>query len=330
MKRFVWLSIALPAAAFAQGSPPSPAQTPPTAAAAPSPTPSSTDRFANVRVEPRLLAPGVAMLTGAGGNMAVAFGDGPTLLVDSQFAELAPRVEAAISTLTPRAVGTLLNTHWHADHTGGNAAFARTGATIVAHANARQRLAAGQMLRGRAVQPATPSTLPSVTFADAGGTLHTGGGAVRARYFPAAHTDGDLVLFFERANVIHMGDIFFNGGTFPFIDRESGGSASGMLAAVEAVLARSDDATQIIPGHGPLARRSDLIAYRDMLKSVMSRVSAERARGRSLAQVIATRPAAQWDRFTDPFITADAFVTAVWEDSAIPRPNPRPRPPARR
>ncbi len=156
--------------------------------------------------------------------------------------------------------------------------------------------------------------------------LYPGGGTVRIEHHPNAHTDGDLVLWFESANVVHAGDIFFNGGTFPFIDRESGGSARGMLAAVEAILARTNDATQIIPGHGPLARRADLVAYRDMLRDTIARVRAERSRGRTLAQIIAMRPVARWDRFELPFISADAFVTAVYEGETAVAPRPIGRP----
>ena len=188
----------------------------------------------------------------------------------------------------------VINTHWHGDHTGGNAAFGRTGSVIVAHDNVRRRMnvesvngfSGGTSRRAR-------EALPIVTF-DQAVTLHYNGDELAVVHVANAHTDGDAIIYFRKANVVHMGDTFFN-GFYPFIDNSSGGTLAGMVVAADAVLARIDDKTRVMPGHGPLASKSDLQAYRDMLATVRERVSKLVAAGKSQDEVLAAKPTADFD-----------------------------------
>lgn len=271
-----------------------------------------------VEIRSETVAPNIAVLFGAGGNIAVTWGSDGTVLVDDQFAPLTSRIESAIAALGASPTRFLINTHWHGDHSGGNENFGRAGALIMAQEHVRERMASEQRRPGAngapdRITPASPAiALPVVTWHD-GVSLHLNGGEVRIFHAPHAHTDGDSIVWFRSANVIHMGDLFFHQVTLPFIDTASGGDARGVLAAAERAIAISNDRTVIIPGHGPVATRADLIAYRDMLAQVISVVERERAAGRSLEQIIALNPAAQWDTNPQAFIRGPAFVTAVWQ-----------------
>lgn len=275
------------------------------------------DRFAGVEIKAEKLADGVAMLTGVGGNIGVSYGVDGTVLIDDQFAPLTPKIEAAVAALGAEPVKYLINTHWHGDHSGGNENFGKTGAMILAHDHVRERLS-GEQESGKGNDPAAPKeALPVLTYHD-GIKLHLNGDEVQVKHMAHAHTDGDSVIFWKKANVVHMGDIFFHEETMPFVDLESGGNVMGILAAVEKVLAMVDDRTRIIPGHGSLATKADLKAYRDMLVSIISAVKQGREDGKSLAQIQAMKPAAQWDINEDAFITGDAFVEAVYKSLENP------------
>jgi cyclase len=270
---------------------------------------------AEVRAE--TVAPNLAVLFGQGGNIGVTWGPDGTVLIDDQFAPLTPRIQAAVQALGASPVRYLINTHWHGDHTGGNENFGRAGAMIMAHDHVRERMASEQRRPGANGQPdrvipASPAVaLPILTWHD-GISLHLNGGEVRTMHAPHAHTDGDSIVWFRNANVFHMGDLYFNQVSLPFIDISSGGDARGVLAAAERVIAMSNDQSVIIPGHGPVARRADLIGYRDMLREVIGVVEREKAAGRTLAEIVAMRPAARWDTNARAFINGDAFVTAIW------------------
>lgn len=275
------------------------------------------DRFAGVEIKAEKLADGVAVLFGAGGNVGVSYGPDGTVLVDDQFAALTPKIEAAVAALGAEPVKYLVNTHWHADHTGGNENLGNKGVLIVAHDHVRERLA-GVQKSGKGNDPAAAkAALPVVTYHD-GIKLHLNGDEVHVKHQKHAHTDGDSIVFWKKANVIHMGDLFFNKVTLPFIDLDSGGNALGLLAAAEKVLTMVDDQTRIIPGHGPLATKADLISYRDMLKTVIGAVKQAREDGKSLEQIQAMKPAAQWDINEDAFIKGDAFVEAVFKSLETP------------
>ncbi|CAO1654145.1 MBL fold metallo-hydrolase [Parasphingorhabdus sp. NYA22] len=276
-----------------------------------------TDRFANVEIEAEPLADGVAVLFGAGGNIGISYGPDGTVLIDDQFAPLTPKIQAAIADLGAEPVTYLINTHWHGDHSGGNENFGKAGALIMAHDHVRERML-GIQKSGRGNDPASPvEALPTVTYHD-GIKLHLNGDEVQVRHMKHGHTDGDSIIFWKKANVVHMGDLFFHKMSLPFIDLNSGGNVRGVLAAAEKVLTMVNDDTKIIPGHGPMATKADLIAYRDMLKTVIGAVENAQGEGKSLEAVQAMKPAAQWDVNPDAFIKGDAFVEAVYKSLQKP------------
>lgn len=269
------------------------------------------DPFAGVEIKAVELAPGVAVLFGQGGNIGLSYGNDGTVLIDDQFAPLTSKIQTKISDLGATPVEFLINTHWHFDHSGGNENFGKAGSLIMAHDNVRTRMAKGGKVAGNEIAPAGSSALPVVTYGD-GVKLYLNGDTVHVKHMPAGHTDGDSIVYWEKANVLHMGDLFFNKVTLPFIDVQSGGNARGMLESAELALAMVNDETQIIPGHGPMATKADLMAYRDMLSSVVGSVERAMAQGKSLAQIQAMTPAAKWDTNPNAFIKGDAFVEAVY------------------
>ena len=266
------------------------------------------------------LSPGTYMLTGAGGNIGLSVGDDAVFIVDDQFAPLASKIKAAIARITPRPVQFLLNTHFHFDHTGGNEAFGREGALIVAHDNVRRRLTTEQLiaLAGSTSRQA-PTGKPGLPVVTVAGelTFHVNGDEVNAFHAPRAHTDGDLVVHFRKSDVVHMGDTYFN-GFYPFIDVGSGSTAEGVVAAADRVLALAGEKTKIIPGHGSLASKADLQAYRDMLATAVQRLKAARAGGKSEDDFRNSKPYADLDeRYGKGFINPQAFV--VMMQAAVPR-----------
>ena len=271
---------------------------------------------AEVEIKAETLAPGVAVLFGQGGNIGVSWGTDGTVLIDDQFAPLTPKIQAAVAALGAAPVKFLINTHWHFDHTGGNENFGKAGALIMAHDNVRVRMIAGSSGRFN-VPPAPPVALPVVTYED-GLKLHLNGDEVRTVHMHDGHTDGDSIVVWDKANVVHMGDLYFNRVTLPFIDLNSGGTAKGMLAAVEKTLTMVDDTTRIIPGHGPVASKADLIGYRDMLKDVIGQVETAIAAGKTLDQVKAMKPAAKYDTNPNAFIKGDGFVEAIYTSLKTP------------
>lgn len=256
------------------------------------------------------VAGGVHLLMGRGGNVAVLVGDEGVVVVDDQMAPTEQALLAAIDGLSKAPWRFVLNTHFHGDHTGNNASFGAR-APILAHANVRARLADPQRAGGALKAPA----LPVVTYAD-GLELHLGGERVRVRHFPNAHTDGDSVVFFERANVVHMGDVFFH-ERFPFVDLDSGGSVIGVVSAVDQVLAQIDDETRLIPGHGGLATKRDLIAYRDMLAECLELVRAAARDGLTLEAMKAARVLAKHEKLAWPFVGEERFLETIARELGV-------------
>lgn len=267
--------------------------------------------FDNVEVRAQEIAPGVAVLFGAGGNIGVGYGDDATVIIDDQFAPLSGKIEAAIEGLGASPVKYVVNTHWHFDHTGGNEHFGGTGATIFAHDNVRVRMAAGGTAAGNTTPPAPDAALPVVTYAQ-GLRFHLNGDTINLMYVGGGHTDGDSVVIWEEKNIVHMGDLYFKIPGYPFIDVNSGGNVYNAMRTLEIVIAMIDDETQVIPGHGPMSNKAELIAYRAMMGEAVSRVDALRAQGMTLEQVVAAQPLSDIDRGEGGFISADAFVTAIW------------------
>ena len=282
--------------------------------------PARAQDFSRFEITAQPLGAGTYMLTGAGGNIGLSVGDDAVFVIDDQFAPMVPKIKAAIAKLTPKPVQFVLNTHFHLDHTGGNEAFGKDGALIVAHDNVRRRMSTDQLIslvNSSSPQKASPTAaLPLITVAGEL-TFHINGDEVHAFHVPRAHTDGDLIVHFRRADVVHMGDVYFNGG-YPFIDVSSGGSAEGVVAAADRVLALATERTKIIPGHGPLSTRAELQAYRDLLAAVIARIKEQRRAGRTDSEIRDAKPAADFDaRWGGGFIKPDVFVQMML--GAIPR-----------
>lgn len=270
--------------------------------------------FSKVEVTSTKLADGVYVLFGAGGNLAVSVGADAAFLVDDQYAPLTPKIKAAIAALTDKPVRFVLNTHWHGDHTGGNENLGGTGALIVAHDNVRKRMSSEQFIAAfdEHVPASPPVALPVVTYGD-DVTFHLNGEEIHCFHVPPAHTDGDSIVHFRKANVVHMGDLFFN-GSYPFIDISSGGTLEGMIGASDRLLAMADDKTQVIPGHGPMGKKADVQAYRDMLADVRDRVKALVSAGKTLAEVQAAKPTAAYDeKWGKGFVKPERFVAFAYE-----------------
>ncbi|HEY1907683.1 MAG TPA: MBL fold metallo-hydrolase, partial [Myxococcaceae bacterium] len=250
--------------------------------------------WSKVEVKVVPVAGGVSMLVGQGGNIGVTTGKDGTFLIDDQFAQLLPKIKAAVKTLGDQPIRFVVNTHFHGDHTGSNAPLGESGVVIVAHDNVRKRLGMERIDRDskEKIPPKPPSAWPLITFADSV-SFHLNGDDLDVIHVAAAHTDGDAIINFHKANVIHMGDTFFN-GNYPFIDVDSGGSIDGIIAAADRGLSLSDAGTKIIPGHGALGTKAELQTYRDLLVAVRDRVKALVAQGKTLEQAIAAKPTAQW------------------------------------
>ena len=264
-----------------------------------------------IRTEP--VAPGIYVLIGQGGNIGVSAGADGVFLIDDQYAPMTPSVVAALRELNVGLPRFVLNTHWHGDHTGGNENLAKEGALLVAHDQVRARMSTDQFVTfvQSAVPASPPAALPVVTFSDAI-SFHLNGDDIRGTYAPHAHTDGDVFVHFRKSNVIHTGDLFFR--FYPFIDISSGGSIPGLIAAVDRILAIAGDQTRIIPGHGPLANRADLVDYREMIMITSGRIRDLIKAGKTVDEVLATAPNADYDqKWAWTFITAERYTRMIYE-----------------
>ncbi len=275
-------------------------------------TATAQQNFDKVEIKTTKLSDTTYMLQGAGGNMGLSVGADAVLLIDDQFAPLTEKIQAAIKAITPKPVSLLVNTHWHFDHSGGNTNFGKAGAMIVASDNVRKRLASDQVIEFlKVTEKATAKEgLPMVTFSQEM-TFHVNNDEVHIIHVPRAHTDGDAIVHFRKSNVIHMGDLFFN-GFYPFIDFSSGGTPDGMVAAADRALSIANDTTKIIPGHGPLATKADLKIYRDMLANTIGRIKAMVKEGKKLDEIIAAKPTADFDeRWGKGFIPTARYIEMV-------------------
>ncbi|MEJ2385642.1 MAG: MBL fold metallo-hydrolase [Xanthomonadales bacterium] len=255
----------------------------------------------------------MSLVQARGGNVAVSAGPDGVFIIDDQYKPSIDQLLAAIGRISDQPVRFVINTHYHGDHVGGNEAVGEGGSVIIAHDNIRKRMSSAQFNHFMGSEtPAWPkAALPVVTFNDRV-TLHLNGEAVTAYHVPRGHTDGDSIIHFPESNVLHMGDIFFN-GLYPYIDLDAGGTIQGMIDAVEQGLELADEETKIIPGHGPLTDRAGMQAYHAMLVEIRDRVQALIDQGLSREQVVAARPTARWDEeLGNAFIKPDKLAIFVY------------------
>ena len=253
------------------------------------------------------------LLQGAGGNMAAQTGPDGKLLIDSSFATAVPKIREALAALSNDPAATLINTHWHIDHTDGNEGMHAAGFTIYAHEKTRERLATPQTMKmmGFSLPAAPAGALPVLTFSQSL-NLWRNGDSLRLEHFDPAHTDTDIYIHFQKADVLHVGDIWFN-GMYPFIDEGTGGTIGGMIKASEKALTIAGPQTKIIPGHGPLGTRAQLHQFHDMLSTVRSRVATLKSAGASEQEVIAKKPTALLDAaWGKGMMSGDAFTGIVY------------------
>ncbi len=224
--------------------------------------------FSKTQIEVTPVRKNIYMLHGAGGNIGILSGQDGVFMIDDQYAPLSQKITTAIQTINKKPIRFLLNTHWHGDHTGGNEHFGKSGVTIVAHDNVRKLMSAPQEIRlfKMKSKAASKEALPVVTFNDTT-TFHLNKETIKVSHFPAAHSSGDSYIHFKNTNVIHTGDLYFN-GFYPFIDVAHGGSIDGMIKATQEIISIANYRTKIIPGHGPLSNKKELIAFNKMLKDV--------------------------------------------------------------
>lgn len=246
--------------------------------------------FDNIEIATIQVTDHIYMLQGSGGNIGLSIGDDGTFIIDDQFAPLTDKIEAAIAELTDQPVDFVVNTHFHYDHTDGNENFGRAGAYIVAQDKSRQRMEADQVLAGGRLQEAYDDVgLPKITFFDAM-RFYFNGDTIELVNTGHGHTDGDAQVYFRESNVIHTGDMFVRYG-LPFIDRNNGGTLDGMIDALWNIAGMINDETQIIPGHGQVSSRDDLLDFRIMLSTIRNRLRSAKAEGLSFAAFIETDPA---------------------------------------
>lgn len=278
------------------------------------------DRIAQARaaalatpIKATKLCDNVYLLQGAGGNMVLQTGPEGNILIDSSFATAGPRIREVISAVSKDQPYALINTHWHFDHTDGNAGMHAAGFNICAHANTRARMSTAQSVKmfHLDIPPYPAAALPVVTFNDSLRLWHNGD-SIDLVHFDPAHTDSDIYVHFQGADVLHMGDTWFN-GMYPFIDEGTGGSIGGMIKASEKALALAGSGTKIIPGHGSQGNKADLLKSHDMLLGVRDKVAALKSAGASEQEAIAKKPTADFDAaWGNGMMNGDVFTGIVY------------------
>jgi len=276
-----------------------------------------TPDWSKVQIKVTKVSGNIYMLEGQGGNIAASVGEDGIVIVDDEFAPLAEKIQAALKNLgiTDKPVRFVINTHYHGDHTGGNAPFANSGSTVIAQDNVRKRLAAGGIAgNGGSMKmenkPAEKAALPIITF-ERDVTVHLNGEDIRALHFPSGHTDGDAIIFFPKNNVVHMGDDFVRYG-FPFIDVASGGSVQGMIDALEKTSAQLPADVKVIPGHGVLSSLDDVREFVKMLKETSAVVQKAIDSHKTLEQMKQEKILASWQKWSNDFLSSDAFIETLY------------------
>ena len=274
--------------------------------------------FSKVQIKVTKVFGNIYMLQGAGGNIAASVGEDGIVIVDDEFAPLADKIATALKDIgvTDKPVRFVINTHYHGDHTGGNLSFGNKGSTIIAQDNVRKRLESGSKGgNGGAMvfeqKPEQKAALPIITF-DHDVTVHLNGEDIRALHYPAGHTDGDAIIFFPKANVVHMGDDYVRYG-FPFIDVTAGGSVQGMIAACEGAIAQLPADVKVIPGHGELSSVNEVREYIRMLKETSAAVQNELNAGKGLDQIKKDKVLAPWEKqYASKSLTTDLFIETLY------------------
>jgi glyoxylase-like metal-dependent hydrolase (beta-lactamase superfamily II) len=267
--------------------------------------------FSKVQMKVIKITDHVYMLQGAGGNIGVSVGDDGIVIVDDQFAPLAPKIKEALKAITNKPIKLIINTHYHGDHTGGNEIFGREG-TIIAHENVRKRLESGTKVAGSDVPPAPKGALPVVTFNDRA-TIHVNGEDIRLVHLPHGHTDGDAMVVFTKSNVVHLGDDYFL-GSFPFVDLDNGGSLRGIIANLEKVYPTLDKDVRIIPGHGGLGDKPALNEFINMLKGTVAIMNEAIQRGETLEDVTKNRTLVAWSNWISDFMTLERYEEQLYKE----------------
>jgi len=278
--------------------------------APPAPMPAPPD----TKIETVNLAPGIYVLIGRGGNIGLTVGTDGAAIIDDQFADMVPKIRAAVALLSEKPVHFVINTHLHGDHTGGNDGFGAAGAVIIAHDNVRKRLGSDQVnpSNNQPIPARAREALPVVTFADSA-TLHFNDEDLEFTHLPNAHTETDIAVRFRKANIVHMGDLFVGG--FPFIDGNTGGTLDGLILAHEKVLASIDDNTRVIRGHGPVGNKAELQAFHDMLVVVRDRVAKLVKAGKTQEQVVAARPTKEFEeKYAGTSFNAEQWLGRAYVD----------------
>jgi len=249
---------------------------------------------------------------GRGGNIILSSGEDGILLIDDDYGDLSPALEKVLMPFGGvAAVDFIINTHWHGDHTGGNLLLGKSG-TIVAHDNVRSRLSSRQEIPffDTTSEPYPKHGLPTVTYKSTM-TIHHNGDTLELVHFPRSHTDSDSVVFFKKANLVHMGDLFFN-GFFPFIDVNNGGNVVSLSKSVDLILQRIDDKTIVVPGHGAVSHKAELIAFNDMLKGTTSEIEKLKTQGLTLEQAQKIGLSDKWTDWTKGFIPVPAWIAIIY------------------
>ncbi len=271
--------------------------------------------FESVQISTQRVSDHIYMLQGKGGNIGVSAGEDGVFLIDDQFAPLTEKIRASISKISNNKIRFVINTHWHFDHVGGNEHMGEGGTIIVAHENVRRRMNSEQMIAffNKTVPAAPKMALPVITFTQ-DIKFHLNGDEANIFHVQNAHTDGDAIVFFEKENVVHTGDIYF-AGFYPFIDVSSDGSVNGVIEAAKQILSIINDETKIIPGHGPLSNKVEFSIYVDMLEAMRDRVGSYISDGKTLEEIQELAPSKDFDAvWANGFLTADQFVEILFED----------------
>lgn len=264
-----------------------------------------------VKIEPIKLTDQLYVLKGKGGNIGLFIGQDGVFMIDDQFAPLTPKILIAIKKITSKPIKYLINTHWHGDHTGGNENIEKEGALIVAHNNVRKRMSVDQVVRGKTKKASPESALPVITFTD-DMMMYFNNDDVLITHIHNAHTDGDAIVYFTKNNVLHMGDTFFQ-GKFPYIDLASGGSINGYIAGIEKAILLSNNETKIIPGHGNVAKRSDLKSYLKMLNAIKSNIQIEIDNKATLQEVLVNKTITEGYKSFNGWINEEKIKTAIYK-----------------